>query len=76
MIALPSHVLSWETNISPSFLCVCVCVLFRAEPAAYGSSQARGQSTTAAAGLQHSYGKEGSELSLPPTPQLMATQDP
>ena len=28
MIALPSHVLSWETNISPSFFfCVCVCFL-------------------------------------------------
>ena len=36
-------------------LCVCVCVLFRAAPEAYGSSEARGQIRVAAAGLHHSH---------------------
>ena len=51
-------------------VCVCVCVCVhahsRAAPAAYGSSQARGWTGAAAAGLCHSYGNARSELSLPP----------
>ena len=50
-----------------------VC-LFRAEPAAHGRSQARGQIGAAAAG--HSHSKAGSEPRLRPTPLLTATPDP
>ena len=50
--------------------------LFRAAPAAYGSSEARGQIQAAAAGLHHSHSNSGSELHLGPTLQLMATPDP
>ena len=46
-------------------VCVCVCVcVFRAEPAAYRSFQARGQFGGAAASLCHSYSNVGSELHL------------
>ena len=48
--------------------------LFRAAPAAYGGSQARGPIGAPAAGLHHSHA--GSELCLQPTPQLTATLDP
>ena len=44
--------------------------LFRATPAAFGSSQARDQIRAVAASLQHSYGNSGSKLLLSPTPQL------
>ena len=46
--------------------------LFRATPTAYGGSQARG--LIGAAGHSHSNARY--ELSLGPTPQLMATADP
>jgi len=53
------------------------CLLsFRAAPAAYGGSQARGLIGAVAAGLHHSHSNVGSELRLRPTPQLMATLDP
>ena len=42
----------------------------------YGSSQARGQTGAAAAGLHHSHSKKGSEIHLRPTPQHTATPDP
>ena len=45
-------------------VCVCVCGLFRATPAAYGSSQARGGTRAIAASLHHSYSNTGSELRL------------
>ena len=45
-------------------------------PAAYGSSQARGQIRAAAAGLHHSHSNTGSKLSLGPTARLTATPDP
>ena len=48
--------------------------LFRAAPAAYRSSQARGLIRAAAAGLCHS--TAGSKPSLQPTPQLTAVLDP
>ena len=50
--------------------------LFRAAPAAYASSQARGQIRAAAAGLQHSNSNARFELHLQPALQLMATPDP
>ena len=48
--------------------------IFMATPAAYGSSQARGQIRAVANGLRHS--KAGSELRLRPTLQLTVTRDP
>ena len=50
--------------------------LFRATPAAYGSSQAKGWIRAAPAGLRHSHSNVGSEPHLRPTPQLMVTPDP
>ena len=50
--------------------------LFRATPAAYGSSKARGLIRAVAAGLHHSHGNARSELHLRPTPQLTAMPDP
>ena len=44
-------------------------LLFRATPVAYGSSRARGQIRTVAAGLHHRYSTAGSEPSLWPTPR-------
>ena len=55
----------------PPFLC-----LFRATPATYKGSQARGQIGVAAADLHHSHSNAGSELPLQPTPQLGVTLDP
>ena len=49
---------------------------FRAAGAAHGSSQAKGWSRAAAAGLHHSHGNAGSELHLQPRLQLAATLDP
>ena len=51
-------------------------LVFRATPAAYGGSQARGQIGAVAAGLHHSHSHARSELHLQPTPQLTATPDP
>ena len=51
-------------------------LLFRAVPAAYGESQARGLIVATDAGLHHSHSHTGSELRLRPAPQLMATPDP
>ena len=53
-----------------------VCFLFRAAPAAYGGSQARGLIGAAAAGLHHSHSNSGSKPCLRATPQLTATPDP
>ena len=49
--------------------------LFRAAPAAYKGSQARGLIGAAAASLYHSQSNMGSKPHLRPTPQLTATQD-
>ena len=59
-----------------SYFILSCSLLFRATPAAYGGSQARGPIGTTAASLHHSHGNARSELSLPPTPQLTATLDP
>ena len=45
------------------------CLVFRATPMAYGSSQARGRIRATAAGLRHSHSHAGSEPCLGPTPQ-------
>ena len=51
-------------------------MLFRAAPAADGSSQARGGIGATAAGLYHSHSNAGPEPCLRPTPQLIAMLDP
>ena len=53
-----------------------IYLLFRAAPAAYRVSKARGQIAGTAASLRHSHSNIGSELHLRPTPQLMAMPDP
>ena len=50
--------------------------LFKAAPAAYGGSEARGPVGATAAGLRQSHSNSGSELRLQPPPQLVATPDP
>ena len=61
---------------SSFFIFFFVFCLFRATPAAYGGSQARGPIGAVAAGLYHSYSNEVSEVCPRPTPQLMAVPDP
>ena len=51
-----------------------VTLLFSVAPAAYGSSQARGQTGAVAAGLNQS--NTGSKPRPQPIPQLMATPNP
>ena len=53
-------------------------VFYRATPAVYGVSQARGLIGAVSTGLchSHSHSNEGSEPRLQPTPQLIATPDP
>ena len=50
--------------------------LFRAAPAAYGSSQVRGQIAAVPAGLHYSHSNARSQLRLQPTSQLMVMLDP
>ena len=66
-----------NSSVHPGFIhiwahanlfCVCVFCLFRAAPAAHGSSQARGGIRAVAAGLHHSHSHVRSELHLQPTP--------
>ena len=57
------------------FCCFGFC-LFRAAPAAYGNSQARGQIGDASAGLYHSHSNGESKPCLWATPQLMAMPGP
>ena len=60
------------------YLFIYLFMLFRAAPAAYAGSQARGQIRAIAASLchSHSHSNAGSEPHLRPTPQLTATPDP
>ena len=62
-------------NASGDRFCLALFIYFRAQPAARGGSQARGQIRVVAVGL-HSCSNEGSELCLGPTPGLMATANP
>ena len=50
--------------------------LFRATPAAYGGSQARGLIQAVATGLHYSHSNARSKPHLQPTPQLSAVPDP
>ena len=51
-------------------------MLFRAAPATYGSTLARGCIEATTASLYHSHSNTRSEQHLPPTPQLIAMPDP
>ena len=55
---------------------VFIYLFSRAAPTAYGGSQAWGPIGAVAASLRHSHSHARSELSLRPTPWLMATPDP
>ena len=69
------HYLGILKNFWKNFLFIYLFILpFRAAPAAYGGSQARGPIRATAAGLHHSY-NVGSEPCLKPTPHL-AMPDP
>ena len=52
-----------------------VCLFFRAAPAAYGDSHARGLIGATAASLHHSHSNDRSEPRLLVTPQITATLD-
>ena len=71
MLVGVGHAKDWFLNIFQFF-----SFLFRAAPAAYGGSQAKGRIRAVAAGLHHSHSNARSELSLWPTPQLTAMPDP
>ena len=58
------------------FFFFCLFVFFRAAPAAYGGTQARGGIGAVATVLRQSYRNSGSEPCLQPTPQLTTTWDP
>ena len=58
-----------------NFLIFVFC-LFRATPAAYGGSQAKGRIGAIAASLCHRYSNARSKPHLLPTPQLTAMLDP
>ena len=58
------------------FFFFCIFAISRANPVAYGGSQARGLIRVVAASLHHIHSNAGSEPHLRPTPQLMATPDP
>ena len=75
---------NWDSSNGPLVPCSRSCCptakeltffffLFRATPAAYGGSHARGQIAATTAGLHQSHTHARSELHPWPTPQLMAT---
>ena len=65
---------SWDKV--DEFLLLFFFCLFRAAPAAYGGSQARGRIRAAAARLHHCHSKARSEWYLQPIQQLRAVLDP
>ena len=67
---LPNSELERSLLIYQMLIIIILILLFRAAPAAYGSSHARGGMGATAASLHHSHSKIGSELCLRPTPQL------
>ena len=73
---LLDHLYIFTGEVPIKIFCPFYFFLFRATPAAYGSSQARGRIGAAAAILGHSHHNTGSEPRLRPTPQLTATLDP
>ena len=72
---LKKVILNIKSVFTTKFLFVWFC-LFRAAPAAYGSSQARVQRELAAEGIGHSHSNARSNPHLQPTYQLVATLDP
>uniref|UniRef100_A0A8D1F786 Transthyretin n=1 Tax=Sus scrofa TaxID=9823 RepID=A0A8D1F786_PIG len=58
------------------YLFFCLFAFSRADPEAYGGSQAKSGIRAVAAGLRHSHSNVGSEPLLQPTPQLTAMPDP
>ena len=68
-------VLQGYQHLTYSFVCFLFC-LFRAAPAAYGGSQARGQIGAVAACLGQRQSNTRSEPRLRSPPQLTATLDP
>ena len=71
-----SHCLLGAAHQPGFFVFVFCFFLFRAAPAAYGSSQAKGQIPAIAAALCHCHSHTRSGLRLRAIPQLTATQDP
>ena len=69
------HIQLWVFFLFVSFF-LCLFLLFRAAPVAYGGSQAKGPIRATANGLHHSYSNRGPEPHLRPTPQLTAMLDP
>ena len=63
---------TWFTDIWNTYIVFC---LFRAAPAAYGGSQAKGQIGAVTAGLHHSRSNTESEPRLWPLPQITAMPD-
>ena len=61
---------------SLSLFFFCLFVFFRAAPAEYGGSQARGLIGAVATSLHHSHSNARSEPRPRPTPQPMAMLDP
>ena len=73
---IPQTLELWSELESFFYLFIYYFLLFRAEPEAYGSSQARDQIVAAAANLHHSHSNARLEPCLPPTPELTATPGP
>ena len=71
-----THNFFWILHHSVMLRNFFLILLFRAAPAVYGSSQARGQIGTVAASLYHSHSHTGSKSHLWPTPWLAAMPDP
>ena len=65
----------WKRT-TPGAILFLFLLLFRAAPAAYRGSQARGLIGATAAGLLQSYSNARSQPRLRPTPRLTATPDP
>ena len=82
MVNLEAHVellterVKKENKLNLDLFIYLLTLIFRASPAAYGSSQAKGQIVPAAVCPCHSHSNAGSEPHLRPTPQLTATLDP
>ena len=51
------------------------CLFFRATPASYGGSQAKGRIGAVATGVYHNHSNAESEACIRPTPQLMTMPD-
>ena len=68
--------LSKEERLKQIIIIIIVFCSYRAAPAAYGGSQARGLTGATGAGLCHSHSNARSEPWLRPTPQFTATLDP